>query len=237
MIRRPTRALVAAFAITVALLATSVPTAAAADMVGTFTFTPGKSKVVKVRGKKKVRVTGTYFRMLLSGKSGKSRKDYFVNPNSRSRDKTYTLMRPGIDGGLKTGQYQNMPVPDFDLDGSSLANRIMKTERFTDIRFGLSTDPVDKQSDVAVPAPVVRRTGRRLSGDLRAFTASWNRQYFNQGSPKPNGSRPGGTRRVTGTYNPKTRRYTLTWKSLIIGGPFGGFVGSWHLTGKFKPAS
>ena len=56
--------------------------------------------------------------------------------------------------------------------------------------------------------------------DLRGFTASWNSIYFNQGSPKPAGNRPGLTRAVRGTYNAKTGHYVLTWVSQIVGGPF-----------------
>ena len=194
---------------------------------------------MKKRGKRTISVSGTYFRMVLPGKKGRTKKDFFSNPNSRSRDKTYTLLRPGIDGGLRTGSFQPMPNPPFDstTDRSSLANRIMLPEKFAGIRFSLSTDAVDQQSGAGVGAPRVRQSGRRLSGDLRAFTASWNGIYFNQGSPKPAGNRPGGTRKVTGTYNPKTRRYTLEWKSQIVGGPFGGFIGYWHLQGRFRPGS
>ena len=38
--------------------------------------------------------------------------------------------------------------------------------------------------------------------------------------------------RVTGTYNAKTHAFVMTWTSLISGGPFNGFTGYWHLTGK-----
>lgn len=244
MTRRPKRELVAALVLTTALVASFAPAASAEDLVGTFGLTAGKSKVVKKKGKRTVKVTGTYFRMLLSGRKGTKARDFFRNSNSRSKDKTYTLMRPGIDGGLVTGGYQPMPDPPFDFtpprgtgNGSSYANRIMLPEKFAGIRFGLSTDPVDQQAQVPVSAPLIRRRGRKLTADLRAFTASWNEQFFNQGSPKPSGKRPGGTRSAKGTYNAKTRRYELTWKSQIIGGPFHGFIGIWHLQGKFRPAS
>ncbi len=243
------RTIPAALIVAAALMAVSAVPASAKDLVGTFTFTAGKSKVTKKCGKRFVKVTGTYFQMLQPGKPKYRRdacrkrvlspKSFFANPNSRSKDKTYTLMRPGKDGGLVTGAYQPMPDPPFDIaaDGSSLANRIMQTERFAGIKFGLSTDPVDQQTQEPVNPPRVTQNGRKLGGDLRAFTASWQNQFFNQGSPKPRGNRPGGTRRVTGTYNARTKRYTLIWRSQIVGGAFHGFVGYWHLQGKFKPAS
>ena len=63
--------------------------------------------------------------------------------------------------------------------------------------------------------------------------AEWNRQYFNQGSPKPDGSKPGITSPVTGTFDAKTRAFTLEWTSSIVGGPFNGFTGQWHLEGTY----
>jgi len=75
--------------------------------------------------------------------------------------------------------------------------------------------------------PVIDRDGRALTGRLSAFTAEWNNQYFNQGSPKP-GSSAG---QVHGRYDPRTRHYVLEWRSPIKGGPFDGFTGLWHLEG------
>jgi len=71
-------------------------------------------------------------------------------------------------------------------------------------------------------------SGRRISGQVQALTAEWNKLYFNQGSPKPGASSP----RVTGRYNPRTHAYLITWKSLIHSGPFNGFTGVWHLQGR-----
>ena len=38
-----------------------------------------------------------------------------------------------------------------------------------------------------------------------------------------------------GTYDPKTKRFTLEWTSLISGGPFNNFTGLWHREGTFEP--
>jgi hypothetical protein len=38
---------------------------------------------------------------------------------------------------------------------------------------------------------------------------------------------------LSGTYNAKTGAYTIDWSSQIIGGPFDGFTGVWHLEGTF----
>jgi hypothetical protein len=83
--------------------------------------------------------------------------------------------------------------------------------------------------------PRLFATGRKLTGDFRAWTAEWNSIYFNQGAPKPNGSFPGFTKPVNGTYDKKTGKYDLSWYSLIVGGPFNGFTGSWHLQGTLVP--
>ena len=75
--------------------------------------------------------------------------------------------------------------------------------------------------------------GGKLSGNLEALSAAWRRVFINQGSPKPRGRRPGLTQPVSGTYNARTRSFVLTWTSQIVGGPFTGFIGYWHLVGKF----
>jgi hypothetical protein len=75
-----------------------------------------------------------------------------------------------------------------------------------------------------------------LSGDLRAWEATWNKQDFNQGSPKPDGSTPKLTTPAHGTYDATTGAFVLEWTSTIVGGPFNEFTGSWHLTGTFRAA-
>jgi hypothetical protein len=229
MNRHPTRSIVAALTLT-AVLAVSAA-ASAAPLVGTFRLAPGS---IKKRGTV-LTATGTYFRMIYP--KGNTRKGpFFKNSASRGSDKTYTPLRPGIDGGLRTGAFQPMPTPAFSPTGFSLANRIVRPESFVGIKFSLSTDPTDQQSSVKVATPSIQLSGRKLSGDLRAFTASWNSIYFNQGSPKPNGRRPGNTKPVTGTYNPKTKHFVLTWVSQIVSGPFNDFSGYWHLEGTFRPS-
>jgi hypothetical protein len=76
----------------------------------------------------------------------------------------------------------------------------------------------------------------QLTGDVSAIAASWNNEFFNQGSPKPDGSAPGLTTPVTGTYDPDTGAFVLEWSSQIVGGPFNDFTGIWHLEGAFTPS-
>jgi hypothetical protein len=151
--------------------------------------------------------TGSYFRMIYPG-GGK----YFKNPYSADTNKTYTLIVAGTEGGLRTGVLQPAPTPAFGPHGNSLAGRIIRPTDFAGIDFGLATKGT---------APAISVSGGRLSGQVKGFTAEWNNLVFSQGGP------------VTGSYNAQTHVYVLSWSSLISGGPFNGFTGSWHLTGSF----
>lgn len=227
-------------AVAVALCAAGLsvaPTAAPAArtaLTGTFRVAPGRYTPAK--GRQKAKVTGSYFRMTYPNGDPYVKGPFFENSDSAARDKTYTLFKPGIDKGLRTGAYQPQPTPAFAANGFALANRIVQPLLFAGIKFSLSTGDVDLQGGTRVTTlPTVWANGRRLTGDLRSFTASWNKIYFNQGAPKPNGRLPGKTTAIRGTYDPRTRRYELTWTSQIVGGPFNDFTGRWHFEGVFAP--
>lgn len=158
------------------------------------------------------------------------------NGDSPCNDSSITPLTPGADGGLLTTDYQEQPDPAF-AGGDALADRITQPTPFFGNDFSAATNPVDPQTGTEVPVPVIRHDGAgALSGDLRGFAASWNRQHFNQGAPKPDGSTPDGTEVPVGTYDPATGAYTLQWSSRIVGGPFNGFTGIWHLEGTFESA-
>jgi hypothetical protein len=197
------------------------------SLVGTFRLTPGESSATGV--------TGSYFRMVLPGGTV-NQGPFFPNPDSTATDKTYTPARPGTDGGLVTGKYQPSPKPGFSAQGSSLADRIIQPTPFTLINFGVATNKTDPQTRDSVPKPKITVKSGKLSGDLKAVEASWNNENFNQGSPKPDGSKPGLTKAVSGTYDSKTKQFVLEWSSQIVGGPFNDFTGVWHFEGTFEPA-
>ncbi|HVW79552.1 MAG TPA: hypothetical protein VHB69_01250 [Mycobacteriales bacterium] len=207
---------------------TTAPQGAKA-LVGTFHLTPGSCKGSGTP-------TGSYFRMI-DANGSLANGPYFQNPDSVCTDKSYSPELPGTDGGLVTGTFQPPPAKAFDAHGNSLADRITKPGTFTAIEFGIQTEQVDPQSHIKVPAPQIFDNDGKLSGQLEAWSASWNNQYFNQGSPKPGGTSPGITSPVTGTYNAATGAFVLTWTSSIVGGPFNGFSGYWHLQGHFTPSS
>jgi hypothetical protein len=223
-------ALVAAAALAVA----AVPAAHAAKKVelkGTLGISPGKPATKAQQKTTKAKYTGSYFRMILPGGTDK----YFANSDSRATDKSYTLFRTGRDKGLKLGAFQEPPEPAFADNGFALSRRIVLPEIFAGIAFSISSAATDAQTGQKASVPRLYATGRKLSGDLRAWTAEWNKIYFNQGAPKPNGTFPGFTKPVNGTYDKKTGKYELSWYSLIVGGPFNGFTGYWHLQGKLIP--
>jgi hypothetical protein len=205
--------------------APAAPAATAAPLVGLFRFTPGAYS----RGV----ATGSYIRLVLAGGT-KEKGPFFPNPSSTAT--TYTLLRPGTDGGLRTGTYQPAPSPAFSGSGDALANRIIAPQRFALIQYSVQTSPKDPQTGADVPAPSISVSpDGRLSGQLQAFAAQWNKQHFNVGSPKPDGSFPGLTSPVTGTYDAATKAYTLEWTSQIVGGAFNNFSAVWHFEGTFEP--
>src|SRR5580700_358124 len=210
-------------------LVVSVPSAGAATpLVGTFTVTAGSCSGGVA--------SGTYLRMVLSGGTN-SAGPYFSNSDSTCSDNTYTPLAPGTSGGLVAGSYQPQPSPAFDSSGNALANAITQPVAFEGVNFSTATNPVDPQTGVKVPAPSIEASGSVLSGNVQSFGVSWNNQEFNQGSPKPDGSSPGNTTPVTGTYDAATGAYTLQWSSQVVGGPFNGFSAFWNLTGRFVPAA
>lgn len=196
-------------------------------LVGTFRLVAGKCGAGAP--------TGTYFRMIQPGGTVAHGK-FFSNPDSTCDDKSFTVERPGTDGGLVTGEFQPSSRKAFDARGNALADRIVTPGSFTAIKFAISTDSTDPQTGKKVSVPRIVAQGGRLSGQISAWSAAWNNLYFNQGSPKPDGSRPGLTTPVSGNYDAGTGAFVLTWTSQIVGGPFNGFSGYWHLQGTFQPA-
>jgi hypothetical protein len=223
-VRRTTTGLLglcAAAAAAAALVGAPSQAASSRALNGTFKLAPGTFSGGRAHG--------TYFRMITS--RGGARTQYLANPDSRSRDKSYTLGRPGRDGGLATGRFQPHPDPPFDARGNAKANRIIQPEPYTAIRFSVATlrkDPQTKKPSAVTSATV---NGRRLTVRLPGYTAEWNKQFFNQGAPKPDGTGAA----ATGSYNARTKHFVLTWTSRISGGPFNGFSGFWHLEGTFSP--
>ncbi|MBL1078433.1 hypothetical protein JK358_28905 [Nocardia sp. 2] len=257
-ILRHTRATLAVVAAAVLLTAgcggASEPASSAPEqLTGLLRLTPGA-----VSGNA---VTGTWFRMVQPGGTPEN-GPYMPNGDSDAQGGSTTLLEPGTAGGLRIGGYQSEPNPGF-AQGNSLSASITKPTRFFAVEFGISTNPTDPQTQRAVPPPTVVNDNGNLTADLSAWAASWNDQEFNQGAPKPPekaGAQVAGAEQIqrvydwvankwfdqpksgaaqgpsaTGIYNPKTRAFILQWTSSIVGGPFNGFTGVWHLEGVLEP--
>lgn len=216
--------------------ATSESTAAPADtsapaepsagpLIGTFVIDPAVCSDAAA-------ISGSYFRMVQGG--GTLVDGPFVaNADSSCTDQTYSALQPGT-AGLVTGEFQPQPAEPFDAGGNGLADAIVAPTKFFGVNFAVSTNEVDPASGASVTAPtIVLNADGTLSGELSAVSVAWNGQQFNQGSPKPDGSRPGLTTDLSGSFDPTTGRFVIEWVSQIVGGPFDGFSGVWHLEGTF----
>jgi hypothetical protein len=193
-------------------------------LVGVFGITAGECAATP---------TGSYFRMVQPNGTVDA-GPYVDNGDSTCADKSYTALSPGTDGGLVTGAFQAQPEPPFDAAGNGIADAITQPQKFFGVTFALATNKTDPQTSEGTKKPTIKAKGKKLKGDLRALGVAYGKQHFNQGAPKPDGSKPSGTAGPTGTYNAKTGEYTLDWSSAIVGGPFDGFTGIWHLEGTFE---
>jgi hypothetical protein len=226
---------------------------AGTPLVGLLRLDPGRQEV---SGK----LSGTWFRMgqnsVASNPTGaKDPKDPagegsgLPNGNSTAYDNQYTLLRPGADGGLRTDRFQPAPDPAFagtvngQPTGNALANAVIQPQAFFNVDFSIATDAVARDTNTdgslrtgTAPLPAIVAKDGKISGQTTAWTALWNGLYFNQGAPKPDGTTPAGTTPLYGTYDASTRHFVLKWTSLIVGGPFNGYVGVWHLEGTYEPA-
>ncbi len=195
------------------------------ELVGLFKVDPGECSGSEI--------SGSYFRMIQSG--GKLDGPFVTNGDSVCKDKSYTALSPGSDGGLITGELQGHPEPPMDEQGNGMADNVIQPQPWFAVAFACTTNSPDMQSEEEVPAPTITFDGKgTLSGEISAFSCAWNGQFFNQGAPKPDGESPGLTSPVTGTYDPDSGKYTLEWTSTVVGGAFDKFTGVWHLEGTFE---
>jgi hypothetical protein len=179
---------------------------------------------------------GSYFRMIQP--NGTVAKGPFVsNGDSTCTDKTWSLLSPGADGGLDLGRVQPPPAKPFDGSGNATVSAIAKPVKFFAVAFGIFTDTTDRQTKRKVPVPSLTvDSAGHVTGNISAFQAAYNNAYYNQGAPKPDGTSPGITRAVTGTYDAKTGKLVIEWSSQIVGGAFNNFGGFWHLEGTLRTA-
>ena len=100
----------------------------------------------------------------------------------------------------------------------------------------MSTNAKDLQSGEATRVPALHADGGKLAGTSPPWMRRGTSSRSTRARPSRTARSPGNTTAPTGTYNAATGRYSLTWTSQIVGGPFDKFTGLWHLEGTFVPA-
>jgi hypothetical protein len=200
------------------------------SLVGTFRIAGGSCNPVTKS------ITGSWFKLIFP-QGNTNTGFFFQNSTSLCYDKGYTVISGGSQGGIVTGEFQPGPRLAFDKNGNARANAIMRPVPFAAVDLSLGSAATDPQSSRGASAPSVSDRAGRLTGNVEALFAAWRNTFMNQGSPKPGGRRPGLTQPVSGRYDARTRRFVLTWTSQIVGGPFTGFIGYWHIAGTFVPHS
>jgi len=98
-----------------------------------------------------------------------------------------------------------------------------KTLKAPAIRW-IAANPRSLSNDLDIHTSRRSPAGNQKLDDLKTSSAQSERLPHSLSAP------------LTGTYNAKSRAFVITWTSQIVGGPFNGFTGSWHLAGKFAPA-
>lgn len=186
-------------------------------------------------------VSGSWFRMIppdVDPASG----EFVTNFDSQCADQTYSLLSPG-KVGLRLGDYQASPKPPFDAATNGVADEIIQPTRFFSVTFALSSEKTSPLTGSTLPAPRVFVTSdaepggsgdASLTASLESLYVAWNGDWFEQGSPHPEGY-IGFTTVPRGTINLKTGRFVLDWISEVDGGAFDETTGQWHLEGTFVP--
>lgn len=194
-------------------------------LVGTFKLNPGACSGVTV--------SGSYFRLILPGGSAQQGR-YFFSSASTCSNQSYTPLAPGTAGGLRTGQYQRKP--SAGASAGAPAVQILQSQRIGSMAFSVETNADDPESGKALPAPRIVESKGHLNGQLEAWSMVFSTGPINQGTPKPGLHDQKQVSTMLGTYDASTHAFLLSWTSTFVGGPFNGFIGSWHLEGTFVPA-
>lgn len=163
------------------------------------------------------------------------------NPHGGCRNASYTLLRPGTDGGLVTGEFQEVAGATFDARRNSRQDRIIEPVRFGKLALGFATSAYDEQAAAngapAFPRPAAIRTASGIQVDLRSLVVSY-------GGPAGATCRTSlgigcwqlGSENATGTYNPATGAFAIDWFSGESFVAKGDSI-EVHLAGTFVPRS
>lgn len=131
----------------------------------------------------------------------------------------YNLPGWNVNVGQNTGTGTVPPVPAAPGSIGSFQFGAAQVNTFT----ALASTQTGVPGGGPVPSGLFENTGGTSSFNMSAFFANWNGTDFNQGNSAASLVTSGC---VAGTCN-----FTMSWQSLIVGGPFGGNTGSWILSG------
>ena len=174
------------------------------------------------------------------------------NPNGNA-----AMLSPGTADGIQLDSFQNFvtdpnePHPDGHPDapfgaGSGYSALVSEGSAFSSFSFfGTSTyiglNPISYQSGIAKNTPTLDLVSGScvsnvcdITADFSAWEVYWNGSVFEQG-PRPDNTLP--FELAAGTVDIVTGDYALDWSSQILGGPFNGVTGFWHIEGQFTNVS
>jgi hypothetical protein len=208
----------------------SSPTAQSSRLTGLFKITPGACATGKAKP------SGSYL-VVISAAESKT----VPNKQSECQNTAYTLLKPGTDDGLVTGEFQDVPGPAFDKQGDGRADRIVVPTKFGPYRFGIATNTHDQQGAAngaaTYPQPEAIVSGSSLRVDLRSLVVTYHgpssstcKQAYGVGCWEL------GSENATGTYDAATGAYDINWFSGESFTPKGDSI-EVHFEGTFVPRS
>jgi hypothetical protein len=184
--------------------------------------------------------------------------------SAQGTDQFRRPVAPGTDGGFIAGTFQNFvtspdEVHSLGATGTNCSGAAITISAASQAGTGYCATP-DVPSNALAPFsffgvstytgtnPVSYVTGNaagtptfdydpvtgEFTVDLSSWSVLWNGSVFDQG---PVGTGPGGVSyadAVDASFDPVTKRYSISWGNRITGGPFNGFQGYWHFEGTYE---
>ena len=89
--------------------------------------------------------------------------------------------------------------------------------------LGAANTPAGTIAGGPIPSGTMDTTAGTMNVNLSSLFANWNGSDFNQGNSAVSGTLSG--------CSGNSCTYNMTWSSLIVGGAFNGFTGTWTATG------
>ena len=161
---------------------------------------------------------------------------FFDNPDSTCTDKSYTLAVPGTAGGFTTGKYQ--PEPGAGLLGDG--KRPVEHDHPTTVVHG---HQLQHRHESEGSPDRSCRTGaddqgqeREALGTGRGVERIMEQALLQSGLAQARRHLAWADRAGHRDLQLQDPRLRADVGSAVVGGPFNGFTGYWHLQGKFVPS-